>query len=79
MMRVRGGRSAYETRMRRDAADMPITRKRRSSSEWSGSGMFSDKMSPKTEVASSNETSWAFRLDAAFFGSHSKLYATLEF
>jgi len=38
--------------------------------------MFMAKMSPKTVVASSKETPWSLRLAAAFFGSHSKLYAT---
>jgi hypothetical protein len=28
-------------------------------------------------VASSKETPWSLRFDAAFFGSHSKLYATV--
>lgn len=38
--------------------------------------MFMAKMSPKTVVASSKETPWSLRFDAAFVGSHSKLYAT---
>jgi len=39
--------------------------------------MFIAKMSPKTVVASSNETPWSLRFEAAFFGSHSKLYDTV--
>ena len=38
--------------------------------------MFIAKRSPKTVAASSKETPWSLRFDAAFFGSHSKLYAT---
>ena len=38
--------------------------------------MFIAKRSPNTVVASSNETPWPLRFDAAFSGSHSKLYAT---
>ncbi len=38
--------------------------------------MFIAKMSPNTVMASSKETPWSLRLDAAFVGSHSKLYDT---
>lgn len=38
--------------------------------------MFMAKMSPNTHVASSNEMPWSLKFDAAFFGSHSKLYPT---
>ena len=34
-------------------------------------------MSPKTVAASSKETPWSLRFDAAFFGSHWRLYDTL--
>ena len=41
--------------------------------------MFIENGSPNAVMASSNETVWSLRFDAAFSGSHSKLYSTCVF
>ena len=71
MTRIRSARSVWTTTRRRSDGVTPMVMKRASSVECSGSGIVAARGSPNTTAASSNDTPWCWRFDAAFSGSHS--------
>src|SRR5271157_5288239 len=71
-MRILSPRSVKTTTKSRRLWDSPRLTKRSSSSECSGSGIVRASGSPKTVLASSNETPCFLRFCLALLSSHSK-------
>ena len=72
-MRIVSSSSVCTTTSKRRRLERPMVTRRSSSSEWSGSGMVIDSVSPKTVDASAKSTRWFLRFCRALRLSHSNL------